>query len=84
MFVPASSFHKLTVARVIPIDAYAREVYGEPGWIEQDLGAEFDTGKPVSHHTRYKGYRYAGPDVREMPAADVARLKKQLRQAKGR
>jgi hypothetical protein len=91
MFVPAASFDKLTIQRVIPIDAYARETYGQPGWIEEDLGVEFDTGNPivrqgtpgwVEAYKKYKGYRYPGPDVRMMPSADVARLKKQLRQVK--
>ena len=82
MFVPASSFDKLRVKRVIPLDAYARETYGEPGWIESGLGVEFDTGQPIM--ARYKGYRYAGPDVRVMPAADVERLKKDLRRVKRR
>lgn len=81
MFVPASSFDKLTIQRVIPLDAYAREEFGEPGWIESSLGVEFDTGDPVQK--KYKGYRYPGPDVRAMPSADVARLKTQLRQVKG-
>jgi hypothetical protein len=81
MFVPASSFDKLTIERVIPLDAYAREVYGESGWIESNLGVEFDTGKPIQE--RYKGYHYPGPDVRVMSQAEVARLKKQLRQVKG-
>lgn len=88
LFVPASSFHRLAVKRVIPIDAYAREQFGEPGWIESDLGSEFDTGNAivergqpgwVEAHKKYRGYRYPGPDVRAMPPADVARLKKQLR-----
>jgi len=81
MFVPASSFDKLTILRVIPIDAYAREEFGEPGWIESDLGVEFDTGAPLQ--ARYKGYRYPGPDVRQMSPDEVARLKKQMRQVKG-
>lgn len=82
MFVPASSFDKLTILRVIPIDAYAREEFGEPGWIETDLGYEFDTREPLPRHTKkFRGYRYTGPDVRQMSAADVALLKKQLRQS---
>ncbi len=92
MFVPATSFGKLTIVRVIPIDAYAREHYGAPGWIESTLEVEFDTGLPIMPAGRpgwaeawkkYRGYHYPGPDVRQMPASDVARLKKQLRQAKG-
>ncbi len=92
MFVPATSFNKLAIQRVIPIDAYARENYGEPGWIESSLGVEFDTGDPIVEPGRpgwaeaqkkYRGYRYSGPDVRTMPPADAARLKKQLRRVKG-
>lgn len=88
LFVPAASFNKLAIQRVIPIDAYAREQYGEPGWIESDLGVEFDTGNPIPRpgsrgwseaYKQYKGYRYPGPDVRQMPSADVKLLKKQLR-----
>ena len=91
MFVPAESFGKLTIQRVIPIDAYAREQYGEPGWIEDALGIEFDTGQPIPQrgqpgyaeaYKKYKGYHYPGPDVRVMPSTEVARLKKQLRQVK--
>lgn len=91
IFVPASSFDKLSILRVIPIDAYAREVYGAPGWIEQELGLEFDTGEPIppigqkgwaEAWKKYKGYRYPGPDVRTMSSTDVTRLKKQLRQVK--
>ena len=76
LFVPASSFDKLTIERVIPIDAYAREEFGEPGWIEDSLGVEFDTGNPIAKN--YRGYHYQGPDVRAMPAAAIARLKKEL------
>jgi len=83
MFVPASSFDKLRIERVIPLDAYAREQYGAPGWIEGELGHEFDTGSPIlPGHYPYRGYRYQGPDVRAMPSSDTNRLKKQLRQVK--
>jgi hypothetical protein len=80
LFVPATAFDKLTVQRVIPLDAHAREEFGEAGWIEAALGTEFDTGKPIQ--PRYRDYRYLGPDVREMPSSDVNHLKKQLRQVK--
>jgi hypothetical protein len=91
MFVPAASFGKLSIVRVIPIDAYCREEYGEPGWIEGDVGVAFDTGEPLPQRghdgyaeamKKFRGYRYPGPDVRNMPADEVARLKKQLRQVK--
>lgn len=91
LFVPATAFDKLTIQRIIPIDAYAREEYGEPGWIEGELGIEFDTGEPIPRQgapgwaeawKKYKNYRYPGPDVRTMPSSDVNRLKKQLHQVK--
>ena len=91
MFVPASSFDKLTILRVIPLDAHAREVFGEAGWIERELGFEFDTGEPIPRpgrpgwsetYKKFRGYRYPGPDVRDMPLAQVNHLKRQLRQVK--
>ena len=87
MFVPATSFDKLKVLRVIPIDAYAREEYGGAGWIEEELGVAFDTGEPFpgkEHQwgSLYKGYRYPGPDVRRMPSSDANRLKKDLKKVK--
>lgn len=84
LFVPATSFGKVTVVRVIPLDAYAREQYGEPGWIESRLGVEFDTGLPLpprNQFGKYRPYRYSGPDVRAMTAAETSHLKKQLRQS---
>lgn len=91
MFIPASSFKKLTIQRVIPLDAYAREKYGEYGWIEMDMEEEFDTGKPIEKGSwgrpkdqeHLQGYQYPGPDVRNMPAADTRRLKQHLRKVKG-
>ena len=46
-FIPAASFGKLRVARVIPLDAFAREQYGDYGWIETYAGTTFDTGAPI-------------------------------------
>ena len=90
LFVPASSFDKLTIKRVIPLDAHAREEFGEYGWIEEALGLEFDTGNPIPQSSGMgrpsrppPGYRYPGPDVRKMPSADANRLKKDLRKVKG-
>jgi hypothetical protein len=79
MFVPATSYRKLALLRVIPLDAYVREEYGAPGWIEERLGREFDTGLPLPKAVYpYRSYHYPGPDVRAMPQAEIARLKKQL------
>jgi len=91
IFVPAASFKKLTLNRVIPIDAYIREKYGDYGWIESDRGEEFDTGKPIETGSwgrplgteHLSGYQYPGPDVRDMPSADTRRLNRQLKEFKG-
>jgi len=85
MFVPSSSFDKLSITRVIPLDAWARERFGEPGWIEGELGVAFDTQEPLPEGNNiglYRGYHYQGPDVRNMPSSEVSRLKKDLRKVK--
>ncbi len=90
MFVPASSFGKLAIKRVIPLDAYAREEYGDYGWIESKLEREFDTEKPIverrmnndDYSKLPSGYKYTGKDVRNMSTEETTRLKKQLREAK--
>lgn len=85
LFVPASSFGKLELLRVLPIDAHIREKFGQHGFVERDLGIEFDTQRPITAKDweyPFRGWRYPGPDVRSMPAADVARLKNQLRQVR--
>ena len=88
MFVPAESFDKLEILRVIPLDAYAREEYGEAGWIETELEVEFDTGEPIEKGAwgrpkkLYRGYHYPGPDVRDMSSKEAARLKRDLRAVK--
>jgi len=88
MFVPDTSFDKLKILRVIPLDAYAREEYGQPGWVESELGVAFDTGEPLPGKyptwkgANYRGYRYPGPDVRQMPSGEASRLKKDLKKAR--
>ena len=85
MFVPAASFGKLAIQRIIPLDAYAREEFGDYGWVEDDLEQAFDTGAPVPQWgagrraVSFPGYRYAGPDVREMPLADARSYAKRVR-----
>jgi len=79
IFVPAEHFDKLKIERVIPIDAYAREQFGSPGWIEDDNGFEFDTGNPISRRTsnkpKYDNYIYPG-DVRNEPANVLQKYRK--------
>ena len=81
MFVPASAFDKLRVLRVIPLDAHAREVFEDYGWVEEWEGQAFDTGEllPRTRGRRLPGYRYEGPDVRDMPPKEAREHKLRLR-----
>lgn len=74
-FIPAKHFDQAKVSRVIPLDAHAREEYGGAGWIESHHGTAFDTGKPLPAQDwhAYPGYRYPGPDVREMAPEEHAK-----------
>lgn len=68
-FIPAENYGRVKVNRVIPLDAHARETYGSHGWIEQHHGTEYDTGKPIKaqpYEEPFKGWRYPGPDARDM------------------
>jgi hypothetical protein len=86
MFVPAASFDKLHLKRVIPLDAWARERYGLFGWVEEQVGRRFDTGDAIQFGPGRRpidpprGYRYPGPDVRQMSPGDLTRLKSDFRE----
>src|SRR5262245_44586047 len=84
-FIPGEEMHRATVSRVIPVDAHVRERYGESGWVEDWHGEAFDTGEPLTGgHTMFPGYRYEGPDVREMTPEQHREHAKRTRQyAKG-
>lgn len=47
-YVPADQYGRLHVKRTIPIDAYAREQYNEPGWVEGDSGQDFQSGSELT------------------------------------
>ena len=77
VFIPADQFDKLTVNRVIPLDAYAREEFGSHGWIERSHGHEFDTGNRITagyYETPFRGYTY-DRDTRSMPHDEIERIK---------
>lgn len=66
-YVPADQYHQLQVKRTIPIDAYSREHYNEPGWVEGDSGHDFQSGLPLEpapggyHKRNWDGkYQYPG------------------------
>jgi 8-oxo-dGTP pyrophosphatase MutT (NUDIX family)/GNAT superfamily N-acetyltransferase len=72
--IPAEHLDKAKVHRVIPVDAHAREEYGEHGWIESHHGTTFDTHEPITEQrgpSPLRGYHYDGPDVRDMPKAQT-------------
>ena len=84
-FVPAADLAKVKVNRVIPLDAHARETFGEPGWVEEHHGSTFDTGAPITPHghpgtTKFPDYHYDGPDVRDMSSDVVRQHKQRVRQ----
>lgn len=83
-FVPAEHLDKVKVARVMPLDAHARERYGDHGWIEDHHGTTFDTGEEIPRRrtsaSPLAGYRYDGPDVRDMPADMVRQHRTRARQ----
>ena len=73
-YVPADQYHQLQVKRTIPIDAYSREYYNEPGWVEGDSGHDFQSGLPLEpapggyHKRNWDGkYRYPGTVMDQTP-----------------
>jgi hypothetical protein len=55
---------------------------GSHGLLEEHHGTTFDSGSPikspgfgdpVSAHYPFRGYRYSGPDVRDMPPEEHAK-----------
>jgi GNAT superfamily N-acetyltransferase len=82
-FIPGHLHDQIKVHRVVPIDAIAREQFGQHGWFESEAGKEFDTGKQITakpwEHP-FKGYKYSGKDVRDMSADEVVKLKESFEQ----
>lgn len=93
MFMPAENFSRAKVSRVIPTDAYARETYGAHGWFEDRVGRRFDTDEEIPPYRMnmpkeevypFKGYRYEGPDAREMDEPTRSRIRSFVEQASER
>ena len=91
VFLPAENFGAMKVKRVIPIDEWAREKYGDYGWVESYF-EDFHEGEggfgvdakpwvpaPLGHD-----YRYEGPDVRDMPKEETDRLAERTEQYRTR
>ncbi len=79
-FVKGEDLHKVKVHRVIPLDEHIRENYHSPGRIESWHGTSHDD-KTIERgswgHTDFAdkhkigpGYKYSGPDVRDMPHSE--------------
>lgn len=79
-FLPAEHFDRLSITRVLPLDAHCREEFGEYGWTESFFGTTFDTGEPVDHDARFpfRGWRYPG-DARHTDPAWQAAYKQRVR-----
>lgn len=89
-FIPATDFDKVTLLRVLPLDGYAREEYGDYGWTEEYYGTAFDTEEPIEMHRPPgslserpvdpvpPGYR--SPDARQMDAAWRSRYEQRVKE----
>lgn len=91
-FIDAEHIGKVEVPRVMPTDAWVREKYREPGWVEDQLDSAFDTGEKFERSwgvptKKFEDYTYDGPDVREFTPEQhkehVSRLR-QYKKAQGR
>lgn len=80
-YLPARLYPESRIVRVIPTDEYVREEFHQPGWIEEFHGdvpekfklpiREGDLG--MQRYEIPEDYHYEGPDVRDMPTAEVKR-----------
>jgi hypothetical protein len=83
-FVPATEFGKLRVSRVVPLDAFCRELYGALGWTESHYGTYFDTFEKIPEDVlqndwrAMQGYRYSG-DARNTDRSWQDAYKKRVR-----
>ena len=80
VFIPADQFDKLTILRVIPIDAHCREVFGLHGWTETSLGHEIDTGDKITAkdwEQPFRGWKYPH-DLRDMPEDEVETIRQRF------
>lgn len=73
VFVPATNFGQMRITRVMALDGWCREEFGEWGWTEDYFETYYDTFEPIPEEEfRYPsgGYRsgswsgYQAPDVR--------------------
>lgn len=81
VYVPARHYDKLKVSRVIPLDAHAREEWGDWGWVEWSDKITFDTEEPIPPKGplfSWRGYRYSG-DARNTDSAWRDRYTKRVK-----
>jgi 2'-5' RNA ligase len=84
MYVLAEDYDKIRINRVITIDAYARERFGDWGWTEEEFGTLHETGEPLpptekgQWFSRPPAGSYRAPDVRSRPKAWLDEYKKRV------
>lgn len=80
ILVKADAYPRLKLMRVVPLDAHARETYGEPGWTETFFDKDYRTDdKPPSERGALKGWKYQGTakdEPVEWQKAYASRIKK--------
>lgn len=85
-FIPADQYDRLKVTRIIPLDEWVRERFGEKGWVEEHFNpSEYSIHEPYKRP--FPDYKYTGPDVRDMSEAETQKLtdraKQYLKEARG-
>lgn len=68
VFIPAEDYDKVTITRVLPLDGFCREEYGEWGWMESDLMEDSFTGETIPDEKEW-GYPQTKPRVLTSPDA---------------
>ena len=71
-FVPATAFDAVQLVRVMPLDGYCREEYGDYGWTETWSGKTFDTNEPIDERARSPFRGWTCPDARGADPAWLA------------
>lgn len=82
VFIPARYFGQIRITRVLPLDGYAREVFGEWGWTEEWFETTYDTFEPISEDElqgRFPWRGYRSPDARQMGGSWHSQYSKRVR-----
>ncbi|MDX1408560.1 MAG: hypothetical protein R3330_10520 [Saprospiraceae bacterium] len=82
-FVPATNFSRMSISRVMALDGYCREEFGEWGWTEDYFETYYDTFEPIPEeemrgYGQWSGYR--APDVRGWSGSWQSKYKARVRE----